>query len=278
MGTFADLSDLVAALTTSGEHEDIPIWKDNRVAGAAAVATVAGRWTSLWQYEGMPSHGAAPTTAAVPDNTTAGALKQTDPGGGRQKYLTGADMAPSAGGGMLLYDRLAHIGNLSGTQTAAQAFTLTPTRYTTTESPGNLAFIEIYTAIGATGTTATMEYTDDAGNLAQVSPAFAIGGAGLQEAGRMIPISLASGDTGVRSVTNIDLVASTTTVGAFGVTIVRPLAMLFSYGAALGGGRDMLSGMPSLPEIKTGACLGLAWFANSTGAPNLFGGVHMAEA
>jgi len=35
-------------------------------------------------------------------------------------------------------------------------------------------------------------------------------------------------------------------------------------GAAQGGSRDYISGIPSLPEIKTGACLSWAWLANTT--------------
>jgi len=41
-------------------------------------------------------------------------------------------------------------------------------------------------------------------------------------------------------------------------------ASLSALVAAQGGSRDYISGIPSLPEIKTGACLSWAWLANTT--------------
>lgn len=285
MTALADFSALINRLTggNSGTPEHIPFWKDSRVAGAASVNAVVGRWTSLWQFDGHPGPGTNPTAAAIPDNTTAGGLQQTDPGGGRQKWILGIEGSGAQIGTLLLYDRLAHAAQttapaaLSGTVTTAQVTSITPTRYTTTESPGNMIAVEISGAIGGTATTATIEYTNQAGTTAKVTPAFAIGGAGLQEAQRWMPISLAAGDTGVRSITNIDLLASTATAGTMNLVVYRPICILPITSSGTGAMRDMVSGLPSITEIKTDACLSFAWFAGSTTMATWFGSTHFVE-
>lgn len=278
MAALTDISDIVNRCTggNSGSPEHVFFWKDARVAGAAAAATVAGRITSLWQYDGSPGPGAAPTTWANPDETTNGGLKQTNPGGGRQKWLLGATAAPLAAGTLILYDRLGHIGNLSGTTTTAQTFTGTVTRYT--DGVGNQIWAEIYTQIGATATTFTCSYTDQDGNSGQTTAATAIGGTGLREVQRIIPVPLASGDTGVRSVENADLVATTGTAGAWGITIAHPLLVLPVGVLGVGTIRDLIAGLPGIQEIVPGACLAWAWLANGTTAPQIFGSVHTIEA
>lgn len=280
MAALTDLSDVINRITggNSGTPENLFFYKDARVDAAAATAPVAGRMTSLWQYEGTPAGGAAPTTVAIPDNTTDGGLKQTDPGGGRQKWLLGGTSVALVSGTVILYDRLLHIGNLSGTVTTAQTVGGTLTRYTGTESVGNQIWIEIYSLIGTTATTVTAQYTDQDGNTTITSTATAIGGTGLREAQRIIPIPLATGDTGVRGCDNVDLLATTGTAGNFGVSIVRPLGFFTMGVAGIGTIRDMITGLPTVPEIKTDACLALAWMSNSTTIPQIFGSVHMIEA
>jgi hypothetical protein len=178
-------------------------------------------------------------------------------------------------GTLILYDRLLHIGGLSGTVTTAQTVGGTLTRYT--NGLGNMVFVEVYTIIGTTGTTCTITYTDQDGNGAQVSQAITIGGTGFREVGRMLPFTLAGGDSGVQAVADVDLLATTGTAGNFGITIGHPLCQIPAIAVGGGGVRDLISGLPSLPEIETDACLCLAWLPNGTTAPQLMGSVHMIE-
>lgn len=280
MGALADLSDIVNRATggNSGTPDFPFFYRDSRVDAAAANATVAGRLTSLWQYEGYPAGGAAPSTVAAPDNTTDGAIKQADAGGGRQKWLLGMTAASSVAGTLFLYDRLLHIGGLSGTTTSAQTVGGTLSRYTGSESPGNQIWVEIYSQIGATATTITANYTDQDGNTGISSTATAIGGTGLREPQRIIALPLASGDTGVRAVASVTLAGTTGTAGNFGVSIVRPIAVIPLGLVGAGSIRDFIAGLPSIPEIKAGACLAFAWLANGTTAPQVYGSLHMIEA
>lgn len=278
MTAFADLSELVNRFTggNSGNPQHPFFWKDARVGGAAAVAPVAGRWTSLWTYEGTPSHGVVPTsTGAALDNTTDGGLKQTDPSGGRELWCTGAAMSCTQAGVLMIYDRLAHDGGFSATTTSAQAVSFTPpSRYS--DGKGNMMFLEIGTIIGTTATTVTCEYTDQDNNTAITSQAVAFGGTGLREVGRLIPMTLAAGDTGVRNITNVDLAASTLTAGDFAAVLAHPL-MFIPTGIGSGTIRDLVSALPSIVEIETDACIAFAFFCSNTTALQIMGSMHMAE-
>jgi hypothetical protein len=278
MAAIADLSDLLNRSTggNSGTPENLWWHKEARVAGAAATAPIAGRYASLWTYDGHPSAGVAPTTWANPTNSTAGALKQTDPGGGRQKWFTGGFATGLNAGTLILYDRLGHIGNLNATTTTAQTFTGSITRYTS--GVGNIAWLEIYTIIGTTGTTVTMSYTNTTPTSGRTSAAVTIGGTGFREVTRCLMLPLQSGDTGITSVENVDLLASTATAGAFGLTIAHPLAYYTIGAAGAAGWRDYSTGNPGIPEIQTGACLALLWVPQTTTAPEFIGALSFVEA
>lgn len=276
MAAIGDLSDLINRLTGGADGTPEPLWvhKVARRAGAAPTAPVAGRLTSLWLYDGQPSAGIVPTTVAIPDNTTAGGMKQTDPGGGRQKWLVGAALAGLISGTLVIYDRLLHIGGLDATVTTTQTVGGSLTRYT--NGVGNMIFLEIYTLIGATSRTIVVNYTDQ-GGAAGVSPAIAFGNTGFREAERMLMVPLASGDSGVQGVTNVDIDTTTGTAGNFGVTVVHPLATIDFFGGGQSAARSFLD-PHGIPEILPGACLAMMWLATGTTIPEVFGVVSTVEA
>ena len=280
MSALTDLSDIANRMTggNSGTPDHLWFWKDARVGGAAAVATVAGRWTDLWTYEGNPSHGIVSTaTGAALDNTTDGGMKQADPGGGRQKWLVGAEAVANVAGTLIVYDRLAHDGTFSGTTTTSQTVSFTPpSRYS--DGLGNQIWVIIDTIIGTTATTFTCSYTDQSATSGQVTQAVAIGGTGLREVGRIIPATLAAGDYGVQNIADVDLAASTLTAGAFSVALVHPICTIPIGAAGVGLPRDFISGQPGPIEINTDACLALAWIANGVTSPQVMGALHMVEA
>ena len=281
MAAITDLSDLINRQTggNSGTPENIFFHKVPRVAGVAATAPIAGRGCSLWEYDGMPAKGAIPTSAAIPDRTTQGAIPFTAPGGSRDKHLIGASIAPLTAGVYLLYDRLFHIGGLSGTSTAAQTIQGSPASPALTRNTGgagNIAFYEIYTIIGTTGTTLTMTYTNQAGTGSRTST-INIGGTGFREATRMQRIPLASGDFGIQSIQQIQLTATTGTVGNFGITIAQPLAWIPVGAAGTMGWRDYTTGLPGIPVIDPDACLSLMFIPAGTTAPELLGSLATIE-
>lgn len=279
MTAIADLSDLINRATggNSGTPEYVHFYKQARVAGAAAVAVIAGRPHSLWRYEGNPSGASVPGTSGVAiDNGQAAAIKFTSPTGGRQSWLTNFWAGGSAAGTFILYDRLLHNGGLSATTTTAQNVGGTLTRYT--DGVGNFAFAEIYTLIGTTATTFTINYTNELGASGRASVAAAIGATSSREVGRIIFVPLNSADRGIRAIASTTVLATTGTAGSFGLTIGHPLAICSVNLSGGSGWRDFATGLPGIPEIVSGACLSLLYIPTATVAPEVHGGYSKVEA
>lgn len=276
MGSLASLDDLVNKSTGGNNGTPQTIWfhKWGLVAGTA-ITFLQNRYASLWTFDGQPSGGSAPGSVAAPNNDTIGGLRQTDPGGGRQKWMTSFQNWLSSGqGSVLLYDRLLHVSGLSGTLTTAQPVGGGITRYTGSESWNNEIWYEIYSPIGSTATTITASYTDQDGNLA-TSVATTIGGTNHSGQTRAEPLKLAAGDTGVRGVASVTLAASTGTAGDFGITILRPIAELNFLQV---GGGGLISYLELVPEIKTDACLALMYTPHSTARLGIGCAISMIEA
>lgn len=281
MAALTDLSDLINRLTggNNGTPETQFWHKVPRVGGAAATAPIAGRLQSMWTYDGYPAGGATPSTAAIPTRTTQGAIPFTAPGGSREKFLISAGVVPSITGVFLLYDRLFHIGGLSGTATTAQTVQgnpASPALTRNTGGAGNIAWAEIYTIIGATSTTLTMNYTNQAGTSGRTST-INIGSTGFREVTRAQRIPLAAGDSGIQAINTVQLSATTGTVGNFGITIAQPLAWIPVGAAGAGGWRDYTTGLPGIPAINPDACLALAYIATGTTAPEMWAAATFVE-
>lgn len=281
MAAITDLSDLINRQTggNNGSPENIFYHKVPRVAGVGATAPIAGRGCSLWTYDGMPAGGAVPTSAAIPDRTTTGAIPFTAPGGGRDKHLIGAGIAPLTAGVYLLYDRLLHIGGLNATLTTAQnvqGSPASPALTRNTGGAGNIAFYEIYTIIGTTVTTLTMTYVNQGGTGSRTST-INIGGTGFREVTRMQRIPLAAGDSGIQSIQQIQLSATTGTAGNFGITIAQPLAWIPIGASGTMGWRDYTTGLPGIPTINPDACLSLMFIPATATATELLGSLATVE-
>jgi len=192
-------------------------------------ASTVARMVALWRL--FASVPAAPTTSVALDSTSDVAIGPIPASStGKLAVLAGRLNTLSLSGvALTVVDVLNHSGGLSGTVTTEQTTNLPTaalTRYTNGE--GVMAALVIYTNVGATATTATIRYTNQAGTGNQVSTAIAFGGAaasGAALATRLFPIPLAAGDTGVRSVEGVTLAGTTGTVGNFGVVLFRPLTM-----------------------------------------------------
>lgn len=240
-----------------------------------STATTSGlAWASYWTT--AADAGAAPTTAAALSGASVGALcvQPVLNATTNTQYISQVDWLPRiastaewAENGYLLYDRLSHQGGLDGTVTTEQTTNLPTaalTRYT--DGVGVMAALEIYTQIGSTATTATINYTNQAGTAARTSKAIVFGGTNRRNVTCFLMFPLQDADTGVRSVEGVTLAASTLTAGAFGVTLFKPLIFLpFATAASasscvphlnmmIGGGFSMpaLQGTPCLAVLRAG--------------------------
>lgn len=222
---------------------------------------VTTSFISDWKNGVSPAAGATPATGAgaVPTSATAGAIPFTDAPGGSAIYIARA-MGYFTNGrrdALILYDRLVHTSGLDGTVTTAQTVNTVAITRGDTNGSGVEGFLEVYTAMGATPTTATIAYTDSSGT-AQTCTITIPASAG---AGMMFPFLPAAGENGIRSVQSVTLTGSTGTAGNFGVTLARKVLMIYPpTGAATaesGPGKVASWRETALTKVENGACLSM---------------------
>lgn len=227
---------------------------------ASLANAAAGQFFSLWQSAGAPGAGAAPTTAAIPTSATTGAIgfqNQTSPATSYLAWLRA--ITGNANQTVEIHDRVAHMGGLSGTVTTGQSpaidlsasgLNLVAARRGDSNYSDIQWWLEIYTALGATGVNATVNVTYDnasTGNLAVI----ALGA--TPRAGRMYPLVSAVAGRFIRGVNTVTLSATTGTAGNFGVTATRPRTAIDADVANKGISADWAQ--LGLPEIPNDACL-----------------------
>jgi hypothetical protein len=134
---------------------------------------------------------------------------------------------------------------------------------------------EIYSPLGSTGTTITASYTNQAGASSHTTIAATIGNTGYNEQFRIINMPLAAGDFGIQAVANATLAANTGTAGNWGITVAHPIARIVNGSDC--EIKNLLTSLPGPVEVKTDACLAIAFLSNSTSVPYLFGSLHLLE-
>jgi hypothetical protein len=240
---------------------------------ASLANTAVGQFFSLWTATGVPGAGAAPGAAAVPTNATTGALgfaNQTAPATSYLAWLA-AQFGNNASN-LEIHDRLAAMSGLSGTVTTAQGALSLVTTDPGADRRGDANYsdvqwwLEIYTALGATGVNATVAVTyndDTTGNLA----AIALGATPRQ--GRLYPLVSAVAGKFIKAVNSVTLSATTGTAGNFGITATRPRT---SISAPLLNKTEVFDwAQLGLPEVPNNACLMMLMLC-STGSTGIVRG------
>lgn len=273
-GAFASLSAVIAA-ATGGKAQNILFQK----TGVASNAI--GNSNDMWVRAGMPGAGAA--GAAAPGGTA-----HTSASTGALPYLNGASTnsnhmvsgwltASVINNTLLLYDRLFSVAKTMAS-TATEAVTGVPTRYQSTTASavdyigGNFVTImNPTTVLAATAhnvtaaSTAVWVYTnqDNTGSknlnhngtaiqtLAGVS-ACVVGGIDLAVGNWFIP--LAAGDSGIKSLQQMQLSASVAT-GTLSAMIGHPIAFFPCPVANLVCPMDGINTAFNLTPILDNACL-----------------------
>ena len=267
------------ALTDFDEYIDK--LKENRTADFQLSAALGRtlRLNAPWQVF-LPAP-AVPTTSVARDKDSAQSMGPIpDISTGRLTFL-GARMNTSTigAGGAILLDLLNVSGGLSGTVITAQTTNL-PTAALTrhTSGEGVMAGIVIYTQVGTTGTTISINYTNQAGTSGRISPVTSFGATGFREVGILIPIPLQAGDTGIQSIESVTVTATTGTAGNFGVCMFKPLAMISLESATGAMPLDAVSTgciIGSLCEIHPDACLTISAFSAVT--TSMMGAIILSE-
>lgn len=259
------MNGLVAALTAS---QIAPFYK------TSATTKGAGYYHSLWRIAGAPAAANLPTSGSGSAVTSAtdGAMPLVNAGGSNQLYVGRFSLSSGTVGTFMLYDRLVQTSGLVGNTTGSQTVNSTAlTRYTT--GTGVQIWLEWYTTTGTNTPTATVSYTNQAGvsGRTATSPAWVASMA----VGQMLPVPLASGDTGVRSVQSVTLSASTSAAGDFGIVLLKPLFDVPIVTANAGDYMDAFA--CGLPAVENNACLALMMLASATAMNPIAGQLNIVE-
>lgn len=256
---FASLSDLIAE-ATAGKSRYFQFQK-------AGTLGVVGGTSSLWRVGNVPAAGAAAAAApggTVPTSASTGAFKFTNPGGGDTQHFVRAELMSSNNShSLLLYDRIFAVAKTMNS-TANEAVTGVPTRYqSTTPGPdsaeGNFLAIECGTALAATAHNwDTCLYTDQAGNTGHTLPTV-VGNSGciinrLDQPLNQWWSNLASGDTGIKALTQMHCSAAVAT-GAIDFVIGHPIAIFPALIANMIQITDGINSAFNLTRIFDDACL-----------------------
>lgn len=228
--------------------------------GSSSSSSILG---SFWTLQQLP--GATPTTSVALNASSAGAINAvkdiTSASGSIYlgKVKASNQNAAANPAVYIIADRLNNSGGLDATSTSAQTTNLPTaalTRYTS--GAGVFAALEIYTAIGTSGTTAQISYTNSSSVSGRTSKPFEFGITNYSGATRTIICPLQDGDVGVQAVASVTLAQSSGTVGNFGVTLFKPLFMFIGDTSHIPYVATMvppLGGAWQFSPIVNGACL-----------------------
>lgn len=284
--TIQSVDNLITALT-AGQSSRFD-W--NKITGASAYA--AGRWYDMSMLGALPIANAWAGTALAwktCDESTGNSTQIFGiPHGGNvspnKKHLLNMSAWTTAATGvpgtLMLVDLQGYWPGISNNTTSAQTLTGTPTlRYT---NGAGCRLYQVQTAAaGATAQNIALSYTDQGGTSGNSMPVtvamtasgiaghISHSGTAANNYGPFLP--LASGDSGVQNVATVTMSAANT--GTFALCLARPLAQITLSVVGLMTEKDLLNQIPSLPEIKDGACLVWLYGAGAaTAASTTFAG------
>lgn len=228
---------------------------------------------SFWPVGNQPvagSSGAAAPGGTANTNASAGAMAFANPGAGKSHLLGSSIAYPVTaayfGGQLLLHDRIFSVAK-TASSTATEAVTGVPTRYQNTtngsadSAEGNFVFPEVITTLGGVAHNWTVcTYTDQSNNAGATLPSLTGLAAPLNAGGQDMPAAtwfapLASGDTGIKALTQMQCSASNT--GALDFVIAHPLGWIPFYNSSFQWILDALLGGFNLCQIFDSACLAL---------------------
>lgn len=241
---------------------------------------VAGRSYTPFYAAGIPSAAVAPTPGISGAALTsyAGQIPFTNPTAGQNTYLARFAAFPTAQGGtIMLADRLWHNSGITITSTTAQTVNSVtfPARDNNGSTNGEGVFlgVEVSTATGAGTPTITISYTNS-DNTSGRTATNTYGTNATSGIGTFYPISLDSGDKGVRSIQSITL-SATWTSGTIHLVAYRPLVSITSIAAGACNTVDALTS--GLPRMYDNTVPFLIYTPNGTTSTGLIGTMTVTQ-
>lgn len=278
---FTSLSDFISEMSAGGKTTPITVLKSGTTGVVAAT-------NSLFRVGSMPAAGAAASAAPggiAPTNATTGALPILDVSTDYQHLVAGDILATVNAQTLLMYDRIFAVAKTMAS-TATEAVTGVPTRYQSTTDTaadyagGNFLFIECGTALAATAHNwTTCTYVGQSGNTGATLPSVTGNSSNIvnrldQPTGTWFA-PLASGDTGISALTQMQCSASVAT-GAIDFVIGHPIAWMPCALANFTTPWDVTDRPGRLVRIFDDACLAfLEVLKSATTATTYTGTVQM---
>jgi len=232
-------------------------------------ATVAGRFYSPFYVAGRPGAAAAPAPgiAGAALTTYAGQIPWVNPGAGNS-YLARFYASVSVAGTLYVCDRLWHNSGINVTLNTSQTINSVawPARDRDGSTNGENILIgaEVSTVMGAGTPTWTMGYTNQAGTAGRSIVTAAQ--SATMAVGSFIPIQLAAGDTGVRSVQTWQQ-SATMTSGVYHLVAYRVLAQVPVNTGNIGSAVDAVTA--GFTRCYDNTVPFLLWLPSTTTAPTV---------
>jgi len=252
-----------------------------RIAKASIANQLASGFSSLWRATGHPAQGAIPAAAAICTRATTGSLASWDtPPAGKARHLAYADVAMSVVSASLFFvDRLAHMGGLVGNVATAQTVNLSLASLAGNRASSDLRevtwWLEIYTDIGTTATTATITYVSRTDGSTRTITGFPVGGASpAGRAGRVFPLDWVDGHP-IESITSVQLAATTGVAGNFGFTATMRLGSAICVVANRVESVDWA--MLPISQLHEDSCIAMVMLAATTSTGTVTGNVAIPE-
>jgi len=256
MAQITGMADLSTLAATRRQTFDV-------MKGSGATTFAAGNFYSGWLFDGSVD-GAVPGATSVPTKATAGAFANfNNAGGGEFLNILGFEATIMAAAcPVFLWDRLVHMGGLDSTVITLNTINTSAITRGDTTGHGVMGFIESYVTMGSTPQILTVSYTNQAGTPGQITT---VSIPATMRLGRIIPIPLLTGDTGIRSVETVQLPGSTGTAGNYGVTLARKLLSVFPKDETVTAAVHGLEG--ELVKVDNDACLWMTFLSSGSGSP-----------
>jgi len=278
---FASVDALINAISVNGKMQRLLFDK------TLPSTTVANIPHTFWKATGQPAAGADPTVGAangrVPTSTTTGALTYTNATGPSTMAMITLGMTSklaSGNGTFILCDRLSDIQLTHVQATTALTGVTGTSRLGATTAPGDGGQIwtEVTSALSAASNTKTLTYTNQLGTTGRVTQSIITVASAVvgRSCNAKLWQSLASGDTGVRAVSDQTHSAGSAT-GQLNYVLVRPLATIPVPVVGLYVERDFVVEMPNIPLIYDSSCLFLICVPAGAVVNTIFGELRICE-
>jgi hypothetical protein len=253
------------------------------IAKASGSNLAAGTWQSTWYLGGTPAAGSVPgggLNGATYSGTVAGQIPVPAAAAGEQIFLSRAEFTPIGVGNIAaieIIDRLwADVPVVTTTTGQAVTSPTWPSRDATGATTGakvKLAF-EVGAALGngAPITNTTVTYTNSAGTGSRTGTVASFPASATQ--GTLIPVTLAAGDDGVRSVQTITLGTSYVS-GTLNLLAYRTVARIPLAGALVSVDRSAYQ--LDLPPVYDNSVLSMLYLPTSTTFGAVYGTLAYAQ-